>query len=150
MILRQINADGAETLNASAVFIPALCGNICMNLILGLSIPLAIEQKSFLKVPLRLLQKNSFRPLGQISVAKLFGLYAFSIQKTRTIIAIHYLVFRSSMATLGHAVSKVFTYKQREGIHQKMPFRDIFLVGPCAQSPSCFILELAGLNPSLI
>lgn len=133
MILRQINADGAETLNASAVFIPALCGNICMNLILGLSIPLANEQKSFLKVPLRLLQKIAFRPLGHISVAKLFGLYAFSIQKTRTIIAIHYLAY--SMATLGHAVCKVFTNKQREGIHQKMPFRDIFLVGLVPKVP---------------
>lgn len=96
---------------------------------------LANEQKSFLKVPLRLLQKIAFRPLGHISVAKLFGLYAFSIQKTRTIIAIHYLVFRSSMATLGHAVCKVFTNKQREGIHQKMPFRDIFLVGLVPKVP---------------
>jgi hypothetical protein len=35
MILRQINADGAETLNASAVFIPALCGNILHELNTG-------------------------------------------------------------------------------------------------------------------
>jgi hypothetical protein len=97
-----------------------------------------------------LLQKMAFRPLGRLSVAKLFGLSAFSIQKTRIIIAIHYLVFRSSLATLGQTVCKVFTYKQRDGIHQKMPFRDIFLVGPCAQSPSGSILELVGLNPSLI
>lgn len=127
------------------------CAEIfCMNLILGLSIPLANEQKSFLKVPLRLLQQIAFRPLGLLSVAKLFGLSAFIIQKTRIIIAIHYLVFRSSLATLGQTVCKVFTYKQRDGIHQKMPFRDIFLVGPCAQCPSGSILELVGLNPSLI
>lgn len=35
MILRQINAEGAETLNASAVFIPALCGNILHELNTG-------------------------------------------------------------------------------------------------------------------
>jgi hypothetical protein len=35
MIFRQINADGAETLNASAVFIPALCGNILHELNTG-------------------------------------------------------------------------------------------------------------------
>lgn len=118
-----------------------------MNLILGLSIPLANEQKSFLKVFQRLLQKVAFRTLGGLSVEKLFGLSAFCIQKTRIIIAFHYLVYRSSLVTIGQTVCKVFTYKHRDGIHQKMPSRDTFLVGHCAHSPYGSILELVGLNP---
>lgn len=121
-----------------------------MNLILGLFIPLANEQKNFFKVVLRLLQINAFRPLGRLSVAKPFGSSVFSIQKNKKYNCNPFPCIRPSLATRGQIFASAFTNKQRDGTHQKMPSRDIFLVGPCAQSPSGSILELVGLNPSLI
>lgn len=100
-----------------------------MNLILGLSIPLANEKKSFLKVFQRLLQKGLFRTLSGLSVEKLFSLSAFCIQKTRIIIAFHYLVYRSSLVIIGKTVRKVFTYKHRDGIRQKCPPEILSLLG---------------------